>query len=338
MAMMVLLLLLAPLLLALPVTAAGPVPAIVTVTATATSAERHAAAELAAFLCKIAARPGGFSVRSTEDVGVLEPQIAVGAGAALRLGLNADALQGLGLEGYLAALANNGSSLVLTGGTRAPRGALYAVNFFLESIGVRFLAVDVTKLPAAIPDAIPQACHHHVFVPQLEYRQLMEWQAGPMMTNSSYDYCVHRRVDPLAQPDTGVAGEPVGDAARGGGVVYASPPGFVHTSYRILDPTWGGNSPPPQLLAKHPEWFWPRTGPPTYGQLCWANASLQQFIIGNLKQQLRKQPNATIVSVTTHYHHLLCIAASCTAMLHRLTTAATLCRTGEPKRQPTVLQ
>lgn len=295
---MMMLLLLAPLAGVPGASAASPVPGIVTVDASASAAEQHAAATLTAFLCKIAARPNAFVVRRAETVAPLEPQIAVGAGAALRLGLNAtDELQELGLEGYLSVMVNNGSSLVLTGRPDAPRGALYAVNFFLESLGVRFLAVDVTKLPAALPAAIPEACQRHVFVPQLEYRQLMEWQAGPMMSNSSYDYCLHRRLDPLAQPDTGVAGEPFGDMSRGGGVVYASPPGFVHTSYRLLDPAWGANVPPPQLFAKHPEWFWPRTSPPSYGQLCWSNASLQQFIIANLKQYLRTQPNATIISV-----------------------------------------
>ena len=59
----------------------------------------------------------------------------------------------------------------------------------------------------------------------------MEWQAGPAMTASSYDYAMHRRLDPSAEPGTGVAGEPAGDAARGGEIIYANPLGFVHTSY-----------------------------------------------------------------------------------------------------------
>ena len=51
----------------------------------------------------------------------------------MHLGLHATELAGLGLEGYTMAVVNNGSSLVLTGGRGAPRGALYAVRMLTAS-------------------------------------------------------------------------------------------------------------------------------------------------------------------------------------------------------------
>ena len=60
-------------------------------------------------------------------------------------------------------------------------------------------------------------------------------------------------------------------------VLYASPPGFVHTSYNLLYyPQVGQRVPPPELWKSHREWFWPRldNASTAYGQLCWSNASL----------------------------------------------------------------
>ena len=89
--------------------------------------------------------------------------------------------------------------LLWMSGLREP---LRQVNFFLETLGVRFLAVDVTKLPVTMPSTFPASCHNHSYVPSYEYRQLMEWEAGPMMTQSSYDYSMHRRLDPSQEPGT----------------------------------------------------------------------------------------------------------------------------------------
>lgn len=105
----------------------------------------------------------------------------------------------------------------------------------------------------------------------------------------------------------GVPGEPPGDAARGGEVIYASPPGFVHTSYQLLDSstTSSYSVPPPQLWARHPEWFWPRD-PKVYGQLCWHNASLQKHVIAQLRKYLLAQPNATIASISQNDNQGYC--------------------------------
>ena len=38
--------------------------------------------------------------------------------------------------------------VILSGGLGAPRGALYAVDAFLEALGVRFFAPDATVVPS----------------------------------------------------------------------------------------------------------------------------------------------------------------------------------------------
>ena len=61
-------------------------------------------------------------------------------------------------------------SVVLSGGHLAPRGALYAVNHFVEALGVQFLAQDTTVLPAALPKELPPMLKHG-FVPKVRHSQ-----------------------------------------------------------------------------------------------------------------------------------------------------------------------
>jgi hypothetical protein len=281
-------------------------PPVITVDAKASISERHAADSLAAFLNRISGATS-FVVQPADAVVKGTPQIAVGFGAATLLGVHLAALEGLGLEGLLATTNISegvpSGSAALTGGNGAPRGALYAVNEFLERLGVHFLdrLPGGTKLPAVLPDVLPALDVR--FVPPLEYRQ--QYQFGfdnydafrtGSIGNVTMDFNVHRR----ANKATTDGQSP--DAARGGAVVYASPPGFVHTAYNLLctsgECCGGKQGPPPDLWATNREWFWPRDNSDTDGQLCWSNTSLQQFIIGNLKQQLKSQPEATIVSVS----------------------------------------
>eukprot|EP01045_Picozoa_sp_COSAG04_P038242 COSAG04_NODE_10151_length_800_cov_1.885877_2_plen_90_part_01 len=57
---------------------------------------------------------------------------------------------------------------------------------------------------------------------------------------------------------------------------FATPPGFVHTSYNFF--TQGGKpsglgGPPQQWFESHNEWFYPHNDSAVYGQLCWSNTS-----------------------------------------------------------------
>jgi hypothetical protein len=96
-------------------------------------------------------------------------------------------------------------------------------------------------------------------------------------------------------------------------MVYASPPGSAHTSYKLLG-NWSASGKywrrgPPTVgwdgTPLPPEWFWPRNMT-TYGQLCWSNKSLVEYITTRVKGFLRSQPDTNIISVSQNDNHDYC--------------------------------
>ena len=257
-------------------------PTLITVGANASVPEQRAAQELASYLNNISATPG-FRTQAASAATKATPQFAVGYDAALLVGVAPAVLAELGMEGLLVSTnASKGvpaGSIVLSGSNGAPRGALYAVVEFLQTLGVRFLdrLPGGTILPASLPTALPAL--DKLFVPSLEYRQQYQFGcnnyggAGPGapggVGNETMDWNVHRRLNKAT-----LSGQSP-TAAYGGSVVYASPPGFVHTSYALLTPTGKADdrAPPADLFKLHNEWFWPRDDPTEYGQLCWHNGA-----------------------------------------------------------------
>lgn len=281
-------------------------PSLITVAANASLSEQRAAQELAGYLNNISSTPA-YHVRTASTSTNAIPQFSVGYGAAVLLGVHPALLTDLGQEGlFVSTNLSKGvpaGSIALTGSSGASRGALYAVVEFLQTLGVRFLdrLPGGTKRPSSLPSSLPAL--DISFVPPLEYRQQYQFGCNNYggadpgapggIGNQTMDWNVHRRLNKAT-----LSGESP-TAGFGGSVVYASPPGFVHTSYALLSPKPTNlRAPPADLFFSHKEWFWPRDDPSEYGQLCWHNESLQQFIINNLKQQLKSQPEATIVSVS----------------------------------------
>jgi hypothetical protein len=133
-------------------------------------------------------------------------------------------------------------------------------------------------------------------------------------SNTSLDLDVHLGVSLDAPPGTAWMhpGQAVADFQQRGFTPIYGPPGFVHTSYSLLwspgnystfkcNTTAGipGCGIPPELFSKHREWFWPPApAAPSPGQLCWSNASLQQFMIAQVKGFLALNPAAEIISVS----------------------------------------
>lgn len=281
-------------------------PSLIAVAVNASLSEQRAAQELAVYLNNISATPR-YHVTTASAATKATPQFAVGYGAAVQLGVRPAFVAELGLEGlFVSTNLSKGvpaGSIALTGSRGAPRGALYAVVEFLQALGVRFLdrLPGGTKLPAKLPSSLPMLDKN--FVPSLEYRQQYQFGCNNYggsspgapggVGNETMDWNVHRRLNKVTLSGQSPTPE------FGSSVVYASPPGFVHTSYALLSPKPTNlRAPPADLFSTHNEWFWPRDDPAEYGQLCWHNTSLQQFIISNLKQQLESQPDATIVSVS----------------------------------------
>ena len=244
----VLMLLLAATLLALPGPVAAspvqhhgqhPIPRVVVCATNASAPERAAAASLVSFLNAILGDAAAVPpvINATHATAGM-PQLAVGYGAARLLGVPAASLTGLGREGHV--LQPTGASLALSGGEGAPRGALYALNEFLEAVGVQFLTADGTLLPKGLPAVIPSLRLR--YIPTLEYRQTFGFQ---FLT--SQDFNVHMRTNRAHENNPA----PMLDAAHGGVYpVFAAPLGSAHTSYILLDGiNHGLGGPPAELFA-----------------------------------------------------------------------------------------
>jgi hypothetical protein len=163
--------------------AAAAMPTIIVVGPNASLTEQYAAAELSQVLTKIACASkrqpcsSWLSVLVATSLPSSIPQIAVGWQASTALGLHPDKLSSLGPEGFVVSTQPADGvpvgSMALSGAHGAPRGTLYAVNSFLESIGVKFLAQDTTLLPQSLPKALPTLGTS--YVPAMEYRALFEY-------------------------------------------------------------------------------------------------------------------------------------------------------------------
>ena len=168
----------------------------------------------------------------------------------------------------------------------AASAALYAAYKMLTDVVMfDFLSWDETIPPPACPSYIPH--YETTQSPAFEYRDDNQYEP----TN---------RVDWRAR--VGFNGK--GDVKHGGNITYATPPGFVHTSYHLLTyPEYDSNlrTPPPKLYKGPSEWFWPLNEPSTYGQLCWSNASLVAFVAKQVRKILQDRPKPSepvIVSIS----------------------------------------
>ena len=261
--------------------AADGLPSVIAVATHAPPVDKYAAGELLRYL-QLACPAQNFTLGLPTAAG----SIIVGADAALSLGLPEKKLARLGNESFYAAFYAPpfAQSIVLSGGLRSTRGTLYAVYGMLtDVVGLRFLAHDETVVPAVCPSHIEP--RELIRAPAFEYRDNNQNQPSTQ-AGWSASVAYNGREE---------------DATHGGHVEYASPPGFVHTSYNLLAyPHAAGRTPPAAIYAAHPEWFWPRgpAGGESYGQLCWSNSSLVKFLTTQARRVLQAQPDATILSVS----------------------------------------
>jgi hypothetical protein len=281
---------------------------VVTVASDATAAEQEAAGDLAALVGGLCGDGSALKI-VTPSAATGKPQLAVGVGAATSLGIPTTDLsyEALGAEGFVAssnrsAALRSSNSYALSGAANSTSGALYACYYMLRELGVRFLAWDAKMVPASLPDPLPTL--DRTFLPPFEYRDVDGWAALSSPQQKKYFH-----MNGAAQAKSLVTAH--GEATPGvrqaddSGSPYASPPGFVHTSYRLFDGDsdgkyncTGGRCPPLNVFKAHPEWFYPHNDPSVYGQLCWTNQSLIEYIKGQTKKFLSSQPNARIISIS----------------------------------------
>ena len=258
----------------------GAAKAVIVVAEDASEPEQHAAAELADFLHKITGATFEMAHASVADKSCLlvGPQAAKLADAEFSTdGLDADGI----------VIRTVGDDLILAGGD--PRGTLYAVYTFLEEhLGCRWWSSNVSTIPKR--PTITVGTLNVRYVPPLEYREPYWFDAFDA------DWAVRNKSN---------GNRPRLDARRGGSHIYE---GFVHTFYPLI--------PPDKYFENHPEWFSEIDGKRGHkrAQLCLTNERMRVELVKNLKERLRKNPRATIASVSQNDWHGNCQCSKCAAI------------------------
>jgi len=244
--------------------------------------ERYAAEELRTHLARITGQDFPLHALPAPDGA---PAILLGRTAAATLlpGFDWATLQE---DGVL--LKTVGQALVLAGAT--PRGTLYAVYEFLDQVlGCRWLTPTCSVMPPR--ETLEIGAIDHVYVPKLRYRD-------PFFSAvvHSGDWLARNR----ANSSMGGLEE-----RHGGPWVYA---GFAHTFYPLV--------PPEKYFDQHPEYYSEIDGKRVYvaAQLCLTNEELLDVICENIRAELRRRPDARIISVTQNDWGGWCQCAQCRAI------------------------
>jgi len=248
----------------------------------ATAPQRHAAEELASFLKQISGADFPVARQADWPGG---PAIFVGASPAARQAAPDLDLRGLGRDGLV--IHTSPPHLLLVGGE--PRGTLYAVYTFLEDfLGCRWWTSRASTIPQRT--TIKTGPINVRQVPILENRE-------PFFADAfDGDWAVRNKANGASARL---------DEARGGKITYQ---GFVHTFASLV--------PPGEYFAQHPEWFAFTGGKRSdgYVQLCLTNEELKRFVAQRVKDLVRANPTANIVSVSQNDAAGYCECPNCKAL------------------------
>jgi len=258
----------------------GVAKAVIVIAEGAAEPEQHAAAELADFLQQIT----GATFEIVHPPAAKRCRLLVGPKAAKSAAVDFST-DGLGTDGII--IRSVGNDLILAGGH--PRGTLYAVYTFLEDyLGCRWWSSTESTIPKK--PTLKSGKLDIRYVPVLEYREPY-WFDG-----FDGDWAVRNKSN---------GNRPRIDEKRGGKHTYE---GFVHTFNRLI--------PPEKYFKDHPEWFSEIKGKRSYkrAQLCLTNEEMRKELVKNLKARLRKNPAATIASVSQNDWRGNCQCSSCAAI------------------------
>ena len=251
----------------------------------ATEVELHAAEELQAHLSEIIGKP----IPLRRDLAEAPAgAIVVGQGSLARRLLPAVKWESLGAEQTL--VRTSGDKLVVAGGR--PRGTLYAVYRLLgEKCGVRWWTPWAKSVPHQPKLKLPVIDVSEK--PAFEYRDTYWFHAF------DGDWSARNF-------NTGFMARVLGK--RGGRIEYQ---GFVHTYF--------GLAPPEKLFASHPEWYSLINGKRTFenAQLCTTNPALRDYVVEQVREQLRKNPRARIASISQNDCFNPCQCPDCRALADR---------------------
>ena len=249
----------------------------------ATISEITAAAELSCYLERIT----GIKLPTvTDSESEAEHEICIGyTNRSCKDMFNTDAL---GLEGFV--IEAFGEKLFIAGGKR---GVIYGVYTFLESyLGCRFYASDCENIPY-LGKEIPFPEVRDEQIPRLEYREI--------------DFVTSRKNNFQAKLKTNGRYSRITDE-YGGAVIYAG--GFVHTLEHLV-PQSVYREAEPELFAQNPD----GTRQSGWGaQLCLSNPRVLGIVKDKVREILKENPDASIVSISqsdTGNGMLPCMCDSC---------------------------
>ncbi|MFH0796773.1 MAG: DUF4838 domain-containing protein [Candidatus Omnitrophota bacterium] len=227
-------------------------------------AEIRAAQELQRYLKEIS----GTELPIVNDTGRI-PSQAILLGNIRNSPLKIDRTK-LGADGFC--IETSLDKIIIAGGS--PRGTLYGVYQFLEDyLGCRWFSDKESRVPKKETIVLPDI--HRTVIPPLEYREAYYVEA------ETPDWAARNRIN---------GSVPKLDAAHGGKIIYV-PGYFVHTFFSLV--------PPEKYFETHPEYFSLVNGKRIKnGQLCLSNPDVFKIAITGVKEVLRKNPDANIISVS----------------------------------------
>ena len=235
--------------------------------------EMLAAAELRFYLSRITTAP--FQSRDFENDTL--PGIYLGSVSGLDV-------SDLGDDGYR--IVCEGDKIRLNGGAR---GLFYGVYAFLERLGCRFFTPKCEKIPLCTTLSVEDFSEDGK--PAFEYRE-MDYAD---VTENPY-YCMKMRLNGHYQnlPDE-----------MGGGIRYAS---HAH-SFSWLVPV-------EKYGKEHPEYYAlfngkRLNGEKDYWQLCLTNPDVLKIAVESVRERLRKNPGAKIISISQNDNTNHCQCEAC---------------------------
>jgi hypothetical protein len=258
---------------------------VITLAADAIPAEQTAARELQSILKEMSGVE--LPIRSETDVPENAPQILVGSGGerAAQLVKKANVKSLRSDDFYTSA---GGKSIILAGGR--PRGTLYAVYEFLETLGCRFWAPGESTIPQR---------------KSISVAPLNKVYSSPFFYREHYTTSVQRDAVFATRMRENGHHQPQKDDWGG----HYSIIGFVHTFDTLL--------PPAKYAAAHPDWFGEGAHQP-----CMTSDGARQEIIKNALELVRKNPAAGMISVSQNDNVSPCKCAKCKALEEQEGSAA----------------
>jgi hypothetical protein len=244
----------------------------------ASPSEKNGAEELQSFLHQMS---GAHLPIITDAADIRGDLILVGNSRFLnKLGVEIPFTQ-LGPEGFV--LRTVGRHLVIAGGKQ--RGTMYGVYTFLERLGCRWFARDVSRIPKTSTLIVLPL--NETQRPAFEYRESYftealdkNWAARNKMNGSFTEL----------------------DESTGGKVEYYP---FVHTFYELV--------PPEKYFAEHPEYFALQDGKrrSENAQLCLTNPGTLRVATLKVLAWIKEHPVATIYSVSQNDAEGYCECDNC---------------------------